>query len=171
MAEIKSTLDLVMEKTKHLQFSEQERRQQQSKEAGARIRGVLQKLVDQDLRIEQFTKDYQRLKSDYHLKDDAALISECLGQIVMIGDNQAVLAALDAAEGFELSAIETVIEEFQQRYRDLAAAAEQRLVSEYALRDQMSGSALVPNLNLDIEWRGEKEALEKEFRARMSEAL
>lgn len=46
MAEIKSTLDLVMEKTKDLSLSDEERQGQKNKEIGSRIRGLLNKFQD-----------------------------------------------------------------------------------------------------------------------------
>ena len=58
MAEIKSTLDLVMEKTKNLSLSSEERQAQKSKEIESRIRGLLQKFKDQALSADKFKSEY-----------------------------------------------------------------------------------------------------------------
>lgn len=52
MTEIKSTLDLVMEKTRHLSFSEQEKKDQHSEEFAKRIKGLIQQYQDQKLKAE-----------------------------------------------------------------------------------------------------------------------
>jgi hypothetical protein len=46
MGEIKSTLDLVMEKTKDLTLSSEEKKAQKQKEIENRIKGLLQKYQD-----------------------------------------------------------------------------------------------------------------------------
>ena len=53
MAEIKSTLDLVMEKTKNLSLSSEERQAQKNQEIESRIRGLLQKFKDRALNSER----------------------------------------------------------------------------------------------------------------------
>ena len=62
MAEIKSTLDLVMEKTKNLSLSDEERQGQKNKEIESRICGLLQKFNDQALNIDN-------LRSEFHPPD------------------------------------------------------------------------------------------------------
>ncbi len=52
MAEIKSTLDLVMEKTRNLRFSSQEKREIQMEEARRAFNGLLQKYLDGQLELE-----------------------------------------------------------------------------------------------------------------------
>ena len=64
MAEIKSTLDLVMEKTKNLSLSEEERQGQKNEEIESRIRGLLQKFNDQAFSIDKLGSEYQKLQKD-----------------------------------------------------------------------------------------------------------
>ncbi|MBW2432576.1 MAG: hypothetical protein JRF36_03165, partial [Deltaproteobacteria bacterium] len=47
MGEIKSTLDLVMEKTRNLNLSDEEKQDQKNKEIESRLNGLLQKFEDQ----------------------------------------------------------------------------------------------------------------------------
>ena len=46
MGEIKSTLDLVLEKTKNLNLSSEEKQEQKQKEVENRIKGMMQKYQD-----------------------------------------------------------------------------------------------------------------------------
>ena len=83
MAEIKSTLDLVMEKTKNLSLSSEEKQTQRNKEIEGRIRGLLQKYQDQLITLDQFTSDYRILCQEYGLDEtqNEHLIKEICAQI------------------------------------------------------------------------------------------
>jgi len=169
MGEIKSTLDLVMERTKHLRFSEDERREQRDKEFGAKLRGLVQKLHAQTISAVQFARDYRRLKSDYDLGDDSALIAECLGHLRLDGGNQIILDAMQAAIGYERAAVQTVIDRFERRHAALAQNAERRISLELSRRDHICGTAVVPNLNLDEQWHRDAADLDDEFKQKLSE--
>lgn len=169
MAEIKSTLDLVMERTKHLQLSESERRQQKDKESGARLRGLIQKLNDQILAEEQFATEYKRLKLDYELEDNSGLIAECISRLSINGDNGALLTALNSSAGTDLEPIGDTIEKYQSRYQRMAADTIQRMAETYAVKYQISGSAVTPNPNRDDQWRQEVEKLEMAFQEEIEE--
>jgi hypothetical protein len=171
MAEIKSTLDLVMERTKHLQLSESERREHQTRESKARLRGMVQKLQDGIYSEERFSEEYHQLKSDGHLVDDVGLISECTGRLSINGDNRAVLAALKSASGSVDTSVEAVIEVFRHRYHERFDRCEQRLSDRYAARYEISGTAFSPNPDRDPEWRRELADLEKAFRQELDEAV
>lgn len=169
MAEIKSTLDLVMEKTRHLRISAEERREQQEKEGRARIRGLIAKLTDRVLDGERFVAAYRQLQADCGLADDAALIAECLAQLSIDGDNHAVLNAMQAATGLDLDAIGVVIEQIQERRQEISAIARERLAAALAADHGIAGSAVVPNPAPDEEWQRAVADLEGAFQRRLSE--
>ena len=60
MGEIKSTLDLVMEKTRHLTLSQEEKEEQKHIEVDKRLKGLLQKYQDNLLKKEQLEKELDR---------------------------------------------------------------------------------------------------------------
>ena len=76
MGEVKSTLDLVMEKTKNLNLSNEEREEQKNKEIKNRLRGLVQKFQDAVLSTDNLRADYQKLKNEYHLENNRRLIKE-----------------------------------------------------------------------------------------------
>ena len=66
MGEIKSTLDLVLEKTKHLTQSSVEKQAQIRKDVEIRIKGILQKYQDGVVSKEQLQRDYEALKTEFN---------------------------------------------------------------------------------------------------------
>lgn len=163
MGEIKSTLDLVMEKTKNLSLSNEEREQQKNTEIKSRLRGLVQKFQDNILSADNFRSDYQRLKKEYERTNNSHLIAEICSQILPGKDNRALfdLLAEFKASGFE--GLKSALQEFQTV---LDTAAEQRrriLKDQLAQTHFISGSAVVPNLENDAEWRQTSEKIKQKY--------
>jgi hypothetical protein len=170
MGEIKSTLDLVMEKTKNLTLSNEEREEQKTKEIRDRLRGLVQKFQDHILNTEILGSDYRKLKKEYELTDNRHLIDEICSQILPGKDNEALfdLLAEFKASGFE--GLKSVLKELQSV---LDTAAEQRrdsLKDQLAKKHFISGSAVVPNLENDAEWRQTSEKLYLKYNRQLDEA-
>jgi hypothetical protein len=148
MAEIKSTLDLVMEKTKNLSLSNEEKLEQKNKEIESRIRGLLQKFTDQALSAGNFKSEYQKLQKNHDLSVD-------------------LLAEFKVSDFEGLS---SVLQEFQA-VRDTAARERRKIVKEQLAKTHfISGSAVVPNLEVDDEWREKTGQIRAEFEAKLNQA-
>jgi hypothetical protein len=153
MAEIKSTLDLVMEKTKDLSLSSEERKEQINKEIGSRIRGLLQKFKDQALNADNLRSEYQKMQKDYDLSGNALLIKEICGQIELGADNHAWFELLAQLKVADIERVTSVLHEFDEAID--AAAQERSKISldKLAKNHFISGPAVVPNLEADKSWQ------------------
>jgi ribosomal protein S20 len=170
MAEIKSTLDLVMEKTKNLSLSDKERQEQKNKEIESRIRGLLQKFTDQALSADNFKSEYQKLQKDHDLSGNEHLIKEICGQIELAKDNQALFDLLAEFKVSDFEGLSSVLQEFQA-VRDTAARERRKIVKEQLAKTHfISGSAVVPNLEIDDEWREKTGQIRAEFEAKLNQA-
>ena len=152
MGEIKSTLDLVLEKTRNLTLSSEEKEAQKRKEIENRIKGLLQKYQDGVLSKSRLKTDYEILKKDYSMPEDDALINEITGRLEPDRDNQPLLELMHECCSIETTDIETIIEDF--RKAKLAAEEDrmERLKELLAQQHDISGSAVVPNLDTDEQW-------------------
>ena len=169
MAEVKSTLDLVLEKTKNLSLSSEERQAQKNQEIESRIRGLLQKFKDQALNVDNFKAEYQKLHKDYDLLGNAPLIKEICGQIEFGADNHAWFELLAEFKVSDIEGLTSVLQEFQMA---LDAAAGQRrkiLKDQLAKKYFISGSAVVPNLENDDEWQKAAGEIRTEFEAKLNQ--
>ena len=170
MGEIKSTLDLVMEKTKNLNLSNEEREEQKNKEIKNRLRGLVQKFQDAVLSTDNLRADYQKLKNEYHLENNRHLIKEICRQILPGKDNQALFDLLAEFKVSDFQGLKSVLQEFQTV---LDTAAEQRskiLKDQLAKTHFISGSAVVPNLENDAEWRKEVAKIKLKYHRLLDEA-
>ena len=167
MGEIKSTLDLVLEKTKNLTLSSEEKESQKQKDIENRIKGLVQKYQDGILSINQMISDYVLLKKDYSISHNNSLIVEITQRIEPDQDNQSLLELLQECCTIDTAAIESLIENFRKQYITASQNRMERLKEDLAQRLNISGSAVLPNLNVDEQWRQKI----GELRARYEEQL
>jgi ribosomal protein S20 len=163
MGEIKSTLDLVMEKTKNLTLSIEEREEQKNKEIKDRLRGLVQKFQDHILSTDNLRSDYQKLQKEYGLRSNRHLIDEICSQVLPGKENQALFDLLAELKVSGFEGLKSVLKEFQSA---LETAAEQRrdnLKDQLAKAHFISGSAVVPNLENDAEWRQTAEKINLKY--------
>lgn len=169
MGEIKSTLDLVMEKTKGLNLSDEERRGQKNKEIGSRIRGLLNKFQDEAISFDRFNSEYLKLQKNYDLSGNGHLIKEIYDQIELGADNQAMLALLAEFKPTDIEGLALVLQEFQTALDTAAGQRRMVLKAHLAKTHFVSGSAVVPNLENDAEWQKEAGKIRSEFEARLNQ--
>ena len=153
MAEIKSTLDLVMERTKNLTLTSTEKQAQKDKENENRIKGLVQKLLDGLLTKNQLTKEYERLKKEADLSGDKLLADEVLTRLDPGQDTQILLEILEECCGLEATSFQVIIDDYHKAYNQAARKRTVQLKEHLARQHAISGSAVLPNLETDEEWQ------------------
>jgi hypothetical protein len=153
MGEIKSTLDLVLEKTKNLTLSSEEKKQQTQQEIENRIKGMIQKYQDGLYSKSELMAGYESLKKDYNLSTDDSLIIEITHRLEPNRNNQSLLVLLQECCTIDTAAIETTIEDFQQTYRAASQNRLTQLKKDLAEQHAIAGSAVLPNLDTDESWQ------------------
>ena len=153
MGEIKSTLDLVLEKTKNLTLSSEEKEEQKQKEIENRIKGMMQKYQDGMFSKNQLITDYEILKKDYNISRNNALIIEIIKRIEPNQDNQPLIEVLQECCAVDTADIETIIENFRKTYLTASQNRMERLREDLAQQYKIAGSAVLPNLDADTQWR------------------
>ena len=170
MGEIKSTLDIVMEKTKHLRFSNEERNNQKTAEIEKKIKGLLQKFQDQVLPQDRLNTEYEQLKKEYYLSDNSIFMNEIFLKLDPDKDNKMLLALLKDMCGVNIKEIESVLNDYQDELNSAASYKMVELRENLAQKHFISGSAVVPNLESDEEWQVETAELRAKFGKRLDEA-
>ena len=170
MGEIKSTLDIIMEKTKGLTVTKEEKETFRKKEAEGKVRGLLQRFLDGFI-------DLERLKNeigDFGDKHDGivgeALLRECMGRMAPGADNTKLLDALENALGLDIAPIQKILQDYnhdleQQRIN------RQQVIQKILEESGISGTAVIPNINADQNWirylsemkKGFQEKIQKTF--------
>jgi len=169
MGEIKSTLDLVLEKTKHLSQSSEEKQAQKQKDIENRLNGLLQKYQDGLLSLGQLQRDYEALKKEFNLPDNAILAGYVINRLDPGLDNRALFEVLEHCCHLDSGGIADIINEYQTGYHTAAHSRMETLKESLAQKYIISGSAVVPNLEADEQWRREAQVLNLAFEQKLNQ--
>ena len=152
MGEIKSTLDLVMEKTRHLTLSQEEKEAQKRIEVNKRLQGLLQKYQDKFLKKDNLKKELYSLKLAYDLNVDEVLADLLLNSLKIGRDNTVFLELLSEFFGLNLSGLETIFQNFKAKVKSATKERVDQIKTDLSKKRFVSGSAVIPNLESDREW-------------------
>lgn len=167
MGEIKSTLDLVMEKTRHMTMSREERNAHIAEENRKKIGGLIQKYTDGLLRKEQFLEQFGGLNEIAGQSNRKLLLQEGLDRIGLEGTPDALLELLAISCGVDVKPLTEVLEEYQAKKQALEAERTDGFRQKMAAEHQISGSAVWPNLPMDPGYVEAVSGLQDEYSQRL----
>ena len=163
MGEIKSTLDLVMEKTRHLTLSQKEKEGQKQIEVNKRLKGLLQKYQDNLLREEQLGQELESLRKTFELNVNEMLSHILLDGLKLGSNNISLLELLSTICGLEVSGLEELFHDFQNTIEIAAQKRIEEVKANLEKKRLISGSAVVPNLEIDNEWLATVQGIKGKF--------
>jgi hypothetical protein len=168
VSEIKSTLDIVLEKTKHLTLNEDEKRAQKKKEARQNLAGLLQKYQDNVLDIDQLKNKLNELKELFDFIDTQALVSEILNRIELDSDDTSLMVILDDICQADTNGLKAVLSEYQKTVRIRRDQRSDQIIEKLSRDYHISGSAVLPNLAVDSEWAADLQTIYTDYNQMLS---
>ena len=169
MAEIKSTLDLVMERTRNLTLSSEEKQAQKQIEIGNRIKGLVQKFQDGLLTKNQLKIEYESLKRNSDLSNDSLLVKEILTRFEPDQDNENLIEILEDCCRFDTATIRAIIKDYRVTYNRAAQKRSAQLKEDLAQNHSITGTAVIPNLDADEQWQREAQDVRRRFEDKLSQ--
>lgn len=166
MGEIKSTLDIIMEKTKGLTMSEEEKEAFQKKETEGKVRGFLQKYIDGLMDMDRLKAELAALGKPKQVAARAFLRTECMARIELGAENSRILYLLQEVLGFEAASISKLLSESDDEVSEKKRKREKQLLKRLKKRG-ISGSAVIPNIEADAEWGQYMATAKEEFQAKL----
>ncbi len=164
MSEIKSTLDLVMERTRNLSLSGDELTRQRREEFGKLLQGLMTQYDDGLLSPDNLQKRIDGLRSEYGIQDHKPVMDALLGRVNPEGNNDRLLTLLAQWAPELRNALEAALSRHRQQRASVMEEAEGRLNDNLARNHGISGSALVPNPGGDSACREQMATLREEAR-------
>ncbi len=166
MGEIKSTLDIIMEKTKGLTMTEEERSAYQKEEVSGKVRGFLQKYLDGLIGLEKLESQILALGKDKESLAKETLTQACLELVDFEEDNSQLLSALEKIGGIDTAPVKGIIDEFVEQLKQVRDDKGGGL-SEHLKKKSISGSAVIPNIKADRKWVEQVSRLRDAFRDKL----
>jgi len=151
MAEIKSTLDIIMEKAKKFSVTEEEKQGFKRQELEGKIKGLVQKALDGILDFERFQVELAALQAKERDLVDQILKDEVVTRIEVEENSEALLKILENAAGSGKAAVKKTLADFGMKTAKQKDSRRKALLESFKKKG-ISGSAVVPNVDADPEW-------------------
>jgi len=167
MAEIKSTLELIMERTKHLALTEDEKKDFQRKEVQGKVKGFLMKFMDGLMDLEKLKQGIGSLEEDDPQVVKKIVLQECLDRIKLQKDNAMPFDVLEQVVSVDIKPFQKLLSDFLSELDNARSVREQGLKKQIHEKG-ISGSAVLPNLKADPEWASFWHNVELKFQEEMN---
>jgi hypothetical protein len=170
MGEIKSTWDIVMEKTKGQEITSKDREQIKRAELNARIHGILNRYMDSRGNRECLKGELERLGEEEREVVEKELLFQLIDSIDLAEDNGRLIAGIETLKGEKaakvLEKLHLLISEYrssrEKKAREVEEALRQRLAAM-----KISGSAVEPSVEGKREWIEAMEGFEQDYAKRL----
>ena len=171
MAEIKSAIELAMEKTRDLVVDSKEREAMAIKELEDKVKAVLRRYMEEMIDNEDAAKELSKINADKALK--RALIVDNLVDEFDVRKNNERLLSLFHFAGIDLpqsihSELETLNKVFLEELEAREIVIRERIRNNLA-ESGITGRGIEPNLAAWDEWHEEVEQAGNVFKKRMEE--
>ena len=166
MGEIKSTLDIIMEKTKGLTLTEAEKKAFREKEVEGKVKGLLLKFIDGFMDLKNLKKEISSIGEKDQGIAIEIVIKECLGRIDPTTDNRLLFDILEHVAGVDVTPYQGRMSEYQKDLAREQGLREQGL-KKRILKKGISGSAVLPNIHADQGWVRYVQDARENFRKEM----
>lgn len=143
MAEIKSTLDIIMERTKNLTMTDKEKSSFRRTEAEGKVKGWIQKYQDGVIELDTLKSDFEKEMTEYP-EVRQIFKSQLLGCLRLTGDNGKIFRLLEDIIEINTNTIKNTIQSLKQ---DMETLRIERTASirEDLKKKKIYGSSVVPN--------------------------
>ena len=168
MAEIKSAIELAMERTKGLVMDEEEKKASLIQEAENRLKGMVRRYLDGTLDVDDFRIHYERLELEKGAKRD--LLVDLIVSEFDVGEYVRLFDLLHVAdEGMDESLkkeLNSLHRQFSQEVEKKNGAVRKRVLERLRKMD-ITGSALEPNVAAWDEWKEAVGETKQAFKGRL----
>ncbi len=172
MAEIKSTLDLVMEKTKKLAMTAEEKEELKRKEIFQRARGLFHRYLDGTISLTEIVCEIEKLGSPSGAMVKDILVSQWIEALSLSGDNEKLLKGIKLLKDRDVEEANRKLLIAQDQYRSQKERVRQEVSLQLreALRKKgIGGTAVVPNVEGNPLWKERLDRLGQIYQKQMEE--
>jgi hypothetical protein len=175
MAEIKSAVELAMEKTKDLHLSRAEMEQFKEDEIKSKAQGLANRFLEVDFHFKEVEKELSKWSPEERRVVENLMLQNFCGAITLDGDNDLIFQGIEAlrkdGQGFTRQ-IQELMKEYRRQRAKAHRETEKNLLAQFA-KQGISGSAVQAKVEVSPDWEGAlarfKPAFEEKLRALQEE--
>jgi len=154
MAEIKSAIELAMEKTKDLHLSREEMAKMKEEEMKAKAHGLVHRFLEVDFHLREAEKELQKLSSAQRERMEKLMLEDLFSAIKLDQDNDLIFQGIETLKKGSrkvIVKIQGLIKNFQEQKEKAYQRTEKILLGQLEKKG-ISGSAVQVKVEGSREW-------------------
>ena len=166
MGEIKSTLDLVFEKTRNLTLSDEEKLSLAREKLDKKVQGLCNRYLDNFFPVSRLKDEMEKIASNDRERAYSFLKKYLLSHFDLDRDNSLIVSALSEIASYDIASLKNLQKEYNSEKESTKKAFIEK--SLLPLKESgVSGSAVVVNLDNIPEWNEFLKSLRKRYQERL----
>jgi hypothetical protein len=166
LAEIKSTLDLVFEKTKNLTLSDEEKISLEREKLDKEVQGLSNRYLDKFFSLNSLKDEMKKIASSDPKRAYSFFKEYLLSRFDLDSDNSLIVSALSEIARFDVTYLKNLEEKYNSEKEETKKAFTEK--SLLALKERgVSGSAVRVNLDTIPEWNESLKTLRKRYQEKI----
>ncbi len=172
MGEIKSTLELAMERTKKFAISEKEKEEMKQKEALQKATGLFHRYREGHLSLNEILKQIEKMEKKTAITVRESLLSQWIDALSLDDGDERILKGIESLKGRNLDELKQKFHYLLSQYLSEKEKVKEKVKVQFteALRkDSIYGSAVEPKIEGSEIWKKENEKLDQIYKVNLEE--
>jgi hypothetical protein len=164
MAEIKSTLELALERTRKLSISQEEKDEIKRKETEQKAAGIFHRYMDNTLSLNELLREIERMEEKARPAVRELLLSRWIDAVSLRG--------IESIKGQSVDEIRRTLEVLRSEFERRGREAEQKMeiqLAEALKKEGIHGTAVVPRVRESGEWKERIRSVAQGFQGKIEE--
>ncbi len=174
MGEIKSALELAMERSKKYAVSDEERQKIKEKELLQKATALFNRYMENLLPLHEIAREIEKMGEETGQRMKELLLSLCVDALSLDlnKEPERLFPLIELAKGQDFPEMKKKVQALFMAYRDEIERAKQRAIlglTEALKEEKIYGDAVLPNLEGHDRWKQTLDGLSRPFEARLEE--
>jgi hypothetical protein len=172
MGEIKSSLELAMERTKKFAISEKEKEEIKQKEIMQKATTLFHRYREGYLPLNDILKEIEKMNKRISAMVKESLLSQWINALSLDDDNERILKGIESLKQRNIDEVKQKFHSLLSQYLSEKEKVKEEVRVQFteALRkDSIYGSAVEPKLDGAELWKKENEKLDHSYRVKLEE--
>jgi hypothetical protein len=172
MGEIKSTLELAMERTKKFAISEKEKEEIKQREILQKATTLFHRYREGHLSLNELLKEIEKMDKKISTTVKESLLSQWIDALSLEEDAERILKGIESLKRRNIDEGKQKFHHLFSQYQKEKEKIKEEVKAQFitALKEKgIHGSALEPNLEGGEHWKIEKEKLDNSYKTKLKE--
>jgi len=172
MGEIKSTLELAMERTKKFAISEKEKEEFKQKEVLQKATSLFHRYRERDLSLNEILKQIERMDKKTATTVKELLLSQWINALSLGDDDERILKGIELSKQRSIDEVKQKFHSLLSQYQGEKEKVKEKVkvqFTEAMRRDGIYGSAVDLKIEGSEIWKKEKEKLDHSYKIKLEE--